>query len=91
MTAGEPVAAPQNHDYLTSITLYGAVGQCIEGGKLYMQASATSNEETKRFLVLLASKLRNPYGPRPYLVMDNHSSHHSDKVAEEMSRFKPTH
>ena len=56
-----------------------------------MQGAASTIEETKRFLVGLAGALRNPYGPRPYLVMDNLQAHHSDKTKEERSRFHDCH
>ena len=54
MSANDPIAAPENMKYLSSITLYGAVGNCLKGGKFYMQAKSTSLPETKRFLVELA-------------------------------------
>ena len=74
---GKGVLAPQNKDFLSSVTLYGAIGQCLKGGKLYMIAEGTIMPEFKRFLGKLAQALKNPYGWRPYLVLDNHSSHTS--------------
>ena len=54
-----------------------------------MTAEATSIVETKRFLVALSGALKNPYSPiRPLLVLDNHSSHRSDKIREELGRFR---
>ena len=67
--------------------MYGAVGKCIKGGKFYMTAEATNIPETKRFLVKLAGALKNPYGPRPYLCLDNHRAHTSPRVREELARF----
>ena len=67
--------------------MFGAVGHPLKGGKYYMLAEGSTWKETKRFFGELAAALRNPYGPRPYLVMDNLQAHHSDKVAEERNRF----
>ena len=86
-----PIAAPENMKFLSSVTLFGAVGPCLQSGKLYMIANSTDISEVKRFLILLASALKNQYSrSRPYLVMDNHSAHRSPKVQEELSRFHPT-
>ena len=53
-----------------------------------MTAAATNIPETKRFLVALAGALRDPYRrARPYLILDNHSPHHSSHVRDELSRF----
>ena len=88
MHASAPIAAPENKDYLSSVTLFGAVGKPLRGGKFYMQLPSTDIPSVKRFLVALAGALYNPYGPRPYLVMDNAPAHHSHQVREEMSRFR---
>ena len=80
--------APQNLKYLSSVTLFGAVGKSIRGGKLYMTADSTDIPNVKRFLVKLAGALRNPYGIRPYLVLDNHRAHRSERVREELGRFR---
>ena len=53
-----------------------------------MTADATDIPNVKRFLVELAKALKNPYGPRPYLVMDNHRAHRSERVREELGRFR---
>ena len=45
-----------------------------------MIAESTNIPETKRFLGELAKALKNQYGHRPYLVLDNHSSHRSAQV-----------
>ena len=53
-----------------------------------MTAAATNIPETKRFLVALAGALRDPYRRmRPYLILDNHSAHHSSQVRDELTRF----
>ena len=53
-----------------------------------MTADSTDVPNVKRFLVKLASALRDPYTrAKPYLVMDNHRAHHSNQVREERSRF----
>ena len=82
------IAAPQNLKFYSAITLFGAVGKCLRGGKLYMTADSTDIPNVKRFLVMLAGALRDPYTRvKPYLVMDNHRAHHSNQVREELSRF----
>ena len=90
MHATAPIAAPENYNYLSSVTLWGAIGKPLRGGKFYMQLPSTDIPCLKVFLVALAEQLRNPYAPRPYLVMDNAPAHHSKKVREEFSRFHPT-
>ena len=89
MTSAREIDSPEQLKFLHAVTLYGAVGKCIKGGKLFMTGVATSIPETKRFLVMLAGQLRNPRGPKPYLCMDNHRSHKSDEVIEEMRPFVP--
>ena len=82
------VPALQNLKYLSSVTLFGAVGKSIRGGKLYMIAAATDIVHVKKFLVQLAGALKNPYSAqRPYLCLDNHPAHRSRQVREELSRF----
>ena len=90
MHSSAPIAAPENKEYLSSVTLYGAIGKPLIGGKFYMQLPSTDIPSVKIFLVALAGQLQNPYAPRPYLVMDNAPAHHSHKVREEMSRFHAT-
>ena len=85
--APSTIAAPQNLKYLSAVTLFGAVGKPLIGGKLYMIAPTTDITHVKKFLVKLAASLRNPYGRRPYLFLDNHAAHHSHQVREERDRF----
>ena len=85
--ATSTIAAPENKKYLSAVTLFGAVGKCLNGGHLYMQAPSTDTESVKKFLVKLAASLRNPYGRRPYLVLDNHPAHRSQRLRDELSRF----
>ena len=86
--ASAPITAPENYNFLSAVTLFGAIGNCIQGGKLYMLANATDIPSTKKFLVQLAGALKDPYTRvKPYLVMDNHGAHRSDKILEELSRF----
>ena len=46
-----PIAAPENYKFMSAVTLYGAVGECIQNGKFYMTAPATDIPSTKKFLV----------------------------------------
>lgn len=55
-----------------------------------MTAPATDIPSVKKFLVELAGVLKDPYTRvKPYLIMDNHGAHRSDKIREELSRFHP--
>ena len=40
--------------YPSALTLFGAIGKSLKGGKFYMLAKNTDISEVKRFLVLLA-------------------------------------
>ena len=71
----ETISAPENYSYISSVTLFGAVGEPLRDGKLYMVADATDLPSVKKFLLLMASQLKDPYTKvRPYLIMDNHPS-----------------
>ena len=53
-----------------------------------MIAPSTDIASTKRFLLQLAGALKTPYSPlKPYLVLDNHPTHRSAQIREELSRF----
>ena len=72
MPREKSVDAPLNNQFLSSVTLYGAVGGCLIAPQ-YMMSNATDIPGVKKFLIQIAGALRNPYsGMKPYLVMDNH-------------------
>ena len=53
------VVAPINNRHLQSVTLFGAIGTCLNSPQ-FMMAKATNIEEFKRFLIQLAGALRIP-------------------------------
>lgn len=90
MSSDCQVIAQLNNRKLESVTLFGAIGPCLNE-PVYMNASATNIQEFKRFIIQMAGQLKNPYSARkPYLVLDNHPAHHSKEVAELLNQyFKP--
>ena len=95
MPADQPVAAPQNDRHLSGVTLFGAIGNCLAQPQ-YMLGPATDIVSFRKFLLQVVGALRNPYSAaRPYLVLDNHPSHTSPKMREELHArfhvcFQPT-
>ena len=82
------IGAPENLTFYSAITLFGAVGKAIEGGKFFMTAPATDIPSVQLFLVELARRFRNQYGLRPWLVWDNAGAHRSDKVKPQLDRYR---
>ena len=81
------VVAPINARHLQSVTLFGAVGNCLSSPQ-FMMAKATNIESFKLFLVQLAGARVNPYSERkPVLVMDNHPAHRSSKCTELLNQY----
>ena len=53
-----------------------------------MMSKATDIAGMKKFLVQVAGALKDPYSSaKPYLILDNHPAHRSQRVREELSRF----
>lgn len=77
MTADDKIAAPLNEKKLQSVTLFGAIGLRLPE-PVYMTGVATSMEEVKRFIPLLARSILSPDSKgKPILIMDGHASHRS--------------
>lgn len=62
----------------SGVTLYGAIGHCLNES-VFMTGKSTNIEEFKIFIQKVIAALRNPED-KPYLVLDNHSSHRSLQV-----------
>ena len=69
------------------MTLFGAVGNCLNSTQ-FMMGAATNIEEFKKFLVQVARAFRNPYAQvKPRLVMDNHPAHRSRHCRELLDQY----
>lgn len=72
-----------------SCTLIGSIGLCLTDGFCITKARSTNREDVLEHLKTLKRNLRNP-SSRPYIVLDNCTSHHSKVVAEYIDQnFKP--
>lgn len=81
---------PLNYTQLKSISVYGSISNCHSRPQ-YMLGTATNIVQMKAFLIKLARSLQNPFmRAKPWLVLDNHSAHHSKKLKQTLNdHFRP--
>lgn len=78
--AGQPIHRAVNTSRLNNVTIYGAVSNCLPE-LVFMQWNSSNTEGWGYFLRLLASKLQRQYRRnKPYLVIDNLSSHYAHAI-----------
>ena len=74
------MVVPVNKQKLQNLTVYGAIGKALRG-PIFMLAKSTNHRALKIFARQLKCTLRNPYKQqKPWLVLDNHTSHHTKSV-----------
>ena len=73
-----PVVLPLPVKRLKGVTLYGAIGQCVQAGFAFMTAEKTVIQSFLDFIEVLKSQLLT--NERPILVLDQHRAHTSPKV-----------
>ena len=66
----------------TAQTEHTAIGNCLQEPCVYLIGEKTRQEEFIKFIQLLESKLR--VGPKPYLILDNHSAHKTQASVNAM-------
>lgn len=78
-----PIATGQG----TSFTIYGTVGDCLQGNSYFEIHDSTNKEDFKHYMRNLATKIIPSNGPLPILVLDNHKAHHGADRREIIEQF----
>jgi hypothetical protein len=61
----------------SGFTLMGGLGSCIRGGFFGKIVRSTNKEDVVAILELMAGHLTPETKVKPWLILDNHASHHS--------------
>ena len=61
-------------------TIYGAIGNCLKN-PVFMLGESTNIEEFEEFMQKVKLNCKES-SDKPYLVIDNHSAHRSNRVKE---------
>lgn len=76
------------HAQQQRLTLYGAIGACIDE-QVLMIGQSTNAEEFCDFLeLLIASVTRSYSGSTPVLALDNHRAHHATRTRRHLEHFR---
>ena len=87
MAINKPITAPHNDPKLISLTVYGAVSNCLRE-PVFQIGTATNKEQFCLFLERIKRQVRNPYSvSKPHLCLDNHKAHHSHVAKRSMERL----
>ena len=66
------------------MTVYGAIGKALRG-PIFMLAKSTNFQALEIFANQIKYSLKNPYKrEKPWLVLDNHTSHHKNCVVRQL-------
>ena len=68
-------------------TVIGAISDTINLGGYFEIADATKTPSVCKFFRNLATKLTLPAWKKPYLVIDNHSSHTTQKTVDVLQQY----
>jgi transposase len=80
---------PRSSPRGSGFTLYRAIGRSLRHGRAFMIGTSMNNADTRAFFRLLAREKRDP-DAKPFVVMDNHVSHRSQKTQPTIRRhFTP--
>jgi len=78
----KPVKMQINQFRGAGVTIYGAIGTCLDS-PLFMKSASTNIEDFRKFLLQIKEKFPQEYGqqrPRISIVLDNHPAHRNVDV-----------
>ena len=71
----------------SSRTIYGGLGQCVEQRFVTMITDTTNSVNMIAYLRKLRLNMIRGYKTKwVWLILDNHKSHHTEEVLQEMKR-----